>query len=602
MSDTWQPIPPAEHERRAQRRVLWTGRVLIACLSLILLALLVRVGQLQIQPSPRVVRLLENQQSTADLTARRGALLDRRGRVLAATRVAQRLFVDPALIVDRNTFSERVGYGLGYDPTQIDRALHEHSRSRYIVIDPRMDDAKAEACHDLDVPGLATEPVLVRDYPQGPLAGQLLGFVGAAGQGLEGLELAWQRRLTGSPGSYGFLRDARRRTMWAQNGSYQPHDDGQSVRLSLDITIQALAEQKLTEAVERYGAESGQMIVMDPATGEILAMANYPLLDPNHFGQADPALRRNRCVTDVFEPGSIFKPFVWAALTERGVAQPEEMFDCTEAGVWRSSQGRRLRDAHGLGELTWDDVLVKSSNIGMAMAAERITVEQLHAIVESYGFGQTTGSTLPGELPGLVNPLKRWNHYSQTSIPMGQEIGVTGLQVVRAFCALANGGLLPTPTIEALDPATNPGPPPQRRVLGRAAADHTRAVLRRVVTEGTGRKADSELYELFGKTGTAQLPDFINGGYHQDQYVSSFLAGAPADQPRLVIGCFIHKPDRKKGHYGGTVAAPAVMEVMEQALLYLGVPPQVTADEVNQEIPQGSFGARTDSVATRVAP
>lgn len=559
-------------------RAMWVGRVLMATLTVLLVALLARVVQLQAAPPETISELLNSQQSASALMGRRGALLDREGRPLASTRVSKRLFVDPALIVDRGIFSERVAYNLDYDPVAIEKAVAARSRSRYVVIDQRLDEARLAKLDSLDLPGLATEAILVRDYPQGRLAGQLVGFVGRDGDGLEGLERQFDDRLKSQTGRLAYLRDAKRKPLWVESEGYRPQADGQTIRLSIDLSIQAMAQQQLEAAVEKFRAAAGQMIVMDPRTGEVLAMANYPTFDPAKFSELPAEQRRNRAVTDVFEPGSIFKPFVWAALTETGVMRPGQKVDCTLEGVWRTPYGRRLRDAHPEGLITWDEVLVQSSNIGMAKAAEKITPEQLHTIVRAFGFGVPTGSGLPGESPGLLNPLAQWTRYSQSSIPMGQEIGVTGMQIVRAFCTIANDGYLITPTIEAVDYNAEQALI-QERLLSPSIAMHTRTVLGRTVEEGTGRHAKSKLYDLFGKTGTAQLPDAVNGGYHQDRYVSSFLGGAPLDKPRLVIGCFIQDPDRSIGHYGGLVAAPAVKEVLEQSLLYLGVPPKAVEEE-----------------------
>jgi len=562
----------AAESQRSARRVLWVGRVMICMVTVLLLGLLLRVAQLQTRPVAGVAELLDSQVSHGQIVARRAELFDRHGRPMAITRIAHRLFVDPALIADRNTFSEDVGYSLGYDPAWVERTIAARNQSRYVVLDQELSDARLAKFHELSLPGLAIEPVPARAYPLGPLAGQLIGFVGRDGGGLDGLERAWDDRLRSEDGRFAFVRDHRRRPLWVKPASYTPQQDARAIRLSIDANIQSIAERVLGRTVDHYHAESGVMVVMDPMTGEVLAMANYPLFDANHFADAPAAARRNRAVTDVFEPGSIFKPLVWAGITELRAMEPDQKVDCTTAGVWRTPYGRRLRDAHGIGTVTWEGVLIQSSNIGMAKGAEQITPKQLHGIVSRFGFGETTGSGLPGEIDGLVNPLPEWTRYSQSSIPMGQEIAVTGLQMVRAFCTLANGGYLVTPTIQALGPTPDASRPPAQRVLSPHVAALTRNVLRRTVVEGTGRRADSELYALFGKTGTAQLPDFERGGYHQDRYVSSFLAGAPVDDPRLVIGCFIRNPDKKIGHYGGLVAAPAVMQVMEQSLQYLGVP------------------------------
>ena len=561
-----------EHEE-AGRRVLVVGRVLVGLITVAMIGLLGRVIQLQTQPHRRVAAQIDTQRSRVALHPRRGSLLDRRGRELAISHLARRLFVDPQIIEDPNTFSEVVGYRLGYDPAALERKLSPHAAGRYVVIDPRLDDRRVAIMKEMRLRGLAVERFSVREYPQGAIAGQVIGFVGVDGKGLEGLECSLDSRLTGQVGRLSYLRDARMRPLWVDRAGYRPPADGQAVVLSLDATIQLMAEERLQKACEEFKAESGQMVVMDPHTGELLAMANYPFFDPNRFGRSEPDARRNRCVTDVFEPGSTFKAFVWAAATEAGFAKPDELIDTTKAGYYVTPKGRGLHDVHGHGKITWDEVLVRSSNIGMAIVGQRMDIGRMHAAVRAFGFGSPTGSGLPGEIGGLVRPARQWNHYSITSVPMGQEVAVTALQLARGYSAIANGGHLVTPTIQVRGSGAD-AVPIYERVLSTAVATHTRRVLRRVVTEGTGRRANSTIYSIFGKTGTAQVADHVNGGYLEDQYVSSFVGGAPLDEPRVVVVCSIHRPDVSIAHHGGTVAGPAVRDVIEQALVYLGIPPE----------------------------
>jgi len=553
--------------RAGERRALTVGRIVVVGITIAMLAVLVRVGQLQLRPADRVRELIDSQRSSARLLARRGNLLDRQGRVIAATRTANRLFVDPLLIEDPNTFSEHVGYGLGYDPAWIEKRMDSSTSQRYVVIDKQLSAQREARLKEMDLSGLATEVRLVRDYPQGELAGQLVGFVGLDGRGLEGLELALDPVLLGEDGSMRYWRDARRRPLWVRQGNYQPPADGPAVTLSLDLVVQTFAEKELSRTCHEYGAPSGQMIVMDPFTGEILAMANFPFFSPDDSGNGDADLRRNRCVTDVFEPGSAFKPFVWAAATEAGLAQIEEQIDCQQ-GFWVSPKGRRLHDAHGYGPLTWEYVLVKSSNIGMATVGLRLGARRMHTAVRAFGFGAGTDSGLPGEVTGLVNPVETWTHYSVTSVPMGQEIAVTALQLARGFCAFANGGMLVTPTIQRLSDGRDQLV--YDRILSARTANTTRRALRHVVTDGTGRKAKHSVYQIFGKTGTAQVPG--PGGYLPDQYTAVFVCGAPVADPRIVVACVIHRPDKSKGYYGGIVAAPAAVSVVDQTLAYMGVP------------------------------
>lgn len=568
--------PHADTGTWGHRRVLWAGRVYLVLVTLAMVGLLARVIQLQTHPPEPITQQVNSQHGRTTLLARRGNLIDRRGRLLATTRLAKRLFVDPALVAEPNTFAERVGYELAYDPAWIAKQIGLRPHRRYVVIDQRLNEPRLTTLKHLRLAGLATQSYAVRDYPQGSLAGQVIGVVGVDDVGLEGLERVLDRRLRGCAGQMGYLRDARLRPLWVETSDYQPPVDGHAVQLSLDIQIQAIAQKHLAQACTDFRAPSGQMIVMDPHTGQILAMANHPSFDPNQLTRSSPDLRRNRCVTDVFEPGSTFKPFVWAVATQDGLAQPQTRIDTTESGVFKTARGRLLHDVRGHGRITWDEVLVHSSNIGMAKVCQHMTSQRMHTAVRAFGFGKVTGSGLPGEVAGIVNPVDRWNYYSVTSVPMGQEIAVTPLQLVTAFSAIANGGYLMTPTVllpGASGGNADPDTPILERVLDPAVADHTRLVLRRVVVEGTGHRAESRFYTIFGKTGTAQVADRTNGGYLQDQYVSSFLAGAPLERPRVVVICAIHRPDKSLGHHGGTVAAPAVRHVIEQTLAYLGLPP-----------------------------
>jgi len=576
--------PPEDRgalKQKRGRRLSWTARTVVICLTIAFVGLLGRVYQLQAYPDRHIKALQDSQIGTAHMAAMRGGLVDRTGRVLAATRVGYRLFCDPLFIEDRTVFAETVAYELGYNPVEIDMKLSGRSHKRYVLLDDRMNDEQVDRFKALDLPGIYIEPITVRDYPQGSLAGTLLGFVGRDGDGLEGLERYWEERLLAKPGSFKFMRDYKRRRMWVNGQDYVPFEDGENIRLAIDAYIQRICEQELKATIEQFGAKSGQLIVMQPNTGEVLAIATFPTYDPNHFGDVEDEQRRNRPVTDVFEPGSIFKPFVWAGLTEMKAARPNERIDTTTSGVWVMPNGRSLRDVRGKGMITWHEILKYSSNIGMAKVAARVDIEDVYNIMRSFGFGQPTGIDLPGEVGGLLtmHEHRGAQSYSHGSWPMGQEIGVTGIQMVRAMCVLANGGVMVEPRIEAWRPAddgqaiTSP-----QRVVSPRTAEATVYAMRDAVVDGTGKKANSPYYDLFGKTGTAQLPNFESGGYHQDRYVSSFLGGAPVDKPRLVVGCFIQDPDRSIGHYGGVVAAPAVRNVIERSLIYLGVPTNPGAD------------------------
>lgn len=573
---------PARAAASPATRVLVVGRIMIGLISLVLLALIGRVIVLQTTPPAPIAELIGSQFSRTPLPARRGALVDVRGRLIAATRVAHTLFVDPALIEDPGTFSEYVGYSLNYDPASVEQKIAMRPDSRFVVIDPRLSDERLARLGSFSLSGLATAPRLVRDYPQGPLAAHVIGFVGADNIGLEGLERTLDPQLRGSDGQIRYLRDARCRPLWVEPRDYHPNADGQNVRLTLDLAIQQIVEEELAATVAQFRASGGQVIVLRPATGEILAMANHPAFDPNAFDRVPPDQRRNRCVTDVYEPGSIFKPFMWAAITDTGLMKPTDRVDTTDSGFWVAPFGRRIRDVRGHGLCSWEEVLVYSSNIGMAIGGLKVRHSQLRDAVLRFGFGAPTGSKLPGEVGGMVTAARKWSNYSQTSVTMGYEIGVTALQLTAAFAALANHGRYVAPTILA-DAVDDPARPAHQAVSPEAAAA-TRRAMARVVEEGTGKKARSDLYPIYGKTGTAHVPIIGGRGYLPDQYVSSFLAGAPLDDPQIVVLCSIHRPDKSIGHYGGTVAAPAVKNIIERTLVYLGVPARTTPSPRNDRI------------------
>ncbi|MCC7409253.1 MAG: penicillin-binding protein 2 [Phycisphaeraceae bacterium] len=535
-----------------------------------------RVIHLQNNPPQPIAERVGMQHGTIPLIARRGTLLDRKGRVLASTGVAWKLFADSQIIGDPVAFAQKVGQELDYPATPMAKAIIDKLGSRFIVLDPEMDDVKASKVLDLRLPGLGRQMYLERHYPMKTLAGQLIGFVGTDDKGLEGLERYFNAELTATPGQVDYVRAANRRPLWIQPAGYQLPQTASAVRLSLDVAVQAIAEEELEAACRKFEGKSGQLIVMDPSTGEILAMANYPFFDPGSFETSKPDARRNRCITDVFEPGSIFKPFVWAVATERGTARPTELIDCHN-GLYVTPIGRRLRDAHPYGLLTWESVLIKSSNIGMAVVGQRMGNTALFSAIRSFGFGLNTGSKLPGESAGMVRPLRSWGHYSETSVPMGQEIGVTAMQLVRGMAILANDGQTVVPTVLLKDP-DDPSIPEltvREQAIKPQTAKQVRQILRRVVVEGTGRQAASELYSIWGKTGTAQIADHKRGGYLEGAYVGSFLGGAPLDHPRIVVGCFIHRPNPSKGYYGGTISAPAVKNVIDRTLIYLNQAPDL---------------------------
>lgn len=554
--------------------------LVLAAMFAALGALATRVCLLQTTQRPRLVSWLDRQcLAERPWTARRGFLLDRRGRVLAGTREQPSLFADPQLIDDPAAAARALAPILGVGPQAVYERIVSRPGGRFVWLARLLDETQAAAVRDLKRPGLGVVNEPHRVYPCGMLAAHVLGFVGRDGAGLEGIEAGYEKWLAGVDGHKKILHDAARRTLCLLADESQPPRNGHHVILTIDSVIQSYLEEALAAGVSRHEAESGVGVVMDPRTGEVLALACVPTYDPTHFSLAPAAARRNRVLTDPVEPGSTFKPFVACAALAEGLAGLEDEIFCHN-GLYVSGR-RTLHDVHPWGRLTFEEVVAKSSNIGMAIIGERVGNETMYRYLRAFGCGQRTGIDLPGESTGILLPLARWNSYSTTSIPIGQEVAVTPIQLIAALCAIVNDGVLLRPrvvrailapdgrAVEQWDWAV-----PVRRVIPRDVA-HTmaRRVLVAVVNTGTGKRAALPDHQVLGKTGTAQIPYKDRRGYEPDAYLAAFMGAAPADDPRAAILVMIRKPNPRLGYYGGRVSAPVAREVLEKTLAYLQVPP-----------------------------
>ncbi len=554
----------------------------------------------------------------------RGAVVDARGRPLATTVEAYSVFADPVFIRRTHGAEWRVGRAaagphdaavalssvadgtashslhaalyanararhvwdrladaIAVDPEFIQRKLRRNADRRFVWLKRRADAATKELVRELGIPGIGVIPESKRCYPTGDLTVHVVGSVGSENQGLCGLEYLLDNRLRGSEGRRVVRVDAKRRPVGAGSEGYEPARDGQVVVLNLDLTVQMFARQALVEAVETFGAKGGSAVVMNPQTGELLALVNHPSFEPGQLAEAEPYARRNRVLTDPYEPGSTFKCFIASAALEAGVVRPGEEIFCHNG--LHFIRGRRLRDVSPHGNLAFEEVVIRSSNIGMGIIGDRMGAERLHRALERFGFGRPTGILLPGEGKGLVHPLDQWSAWSPTSVAMGYEVLVTPLQLLTAFSAIANHGVLMKPRLvgRAYGPdgevlADLSTPVRLRRVLTRETADFMRRrVLRRVVADahGTGRRAAIPGYRVFGKTGTAKKGNPDGPGYSDRLYVASFVGAAPLENPRVAALVVVDEPDASISYYGGTVAAPAVKQILERTLPYLGVPP-----------------------------
>jgi cell division protein FtsI (penicillin-binding protein 3) len=492
------------------------------------------------------------------------------------------LFLDRGYAANRARAAEQLGPLLHLEPGEIDRLIAEHPDKHFVYLKRRVDRETRDQIEALRLWGIGNVSDGKRNHPAGQLAVHVLGTTGYDNEGTDKLELSQDRRLRGESGHRNVEMDGHRRMIWIDPEGFQPVQDGQVLQLTLDMAVQSFAEEAIRDAVAKYRAKGASCLVMDPQSCEVLAMANYPTFNPDDFAKAPAYAVRNRLLTDPYEPGSTFKSFISSVALEEGVVHKGEQFDCT--GPY-CVNGRRLTDSHPYGMLTFENVVIKSSNIGMAKIGIRMGNDRLYEAVKRFGFGEPTGLGLPGEGHGQVHPLHKWTKLSASSIPMGYEVLVTPLQMVTAWCAIANGGTLLKPhLLKAVYGADGrlvedlAVPAPVRRVLRQDTADYMRReVFRGVVLDGTGRDAFKGCpYRVFGKTGTAKKRDPHGKGYSSDLFVGSFIGGAPLEHPRLVVFVSLDEPDRSLAYYGGTVAAPAVREILEKSLGYLHVPADQT--------------------------
>jgi len=518
----------------------------------------------------------------------RGSILDARLRILAGSVEVESVFADPGVIHDPGEAAVQVAPLLDMPRDEVYRKLTARSESRFVWLKRHVSPEEAKSIRKLRFYGVGLIAEGQRRYPNGPLAAHVVGPVGREQQGLEGLEKLYDERLAGRDGEAYVLADRQRRPIWSEPDQFVPAEDGQHLILTIDAAIQAFAEEGLAEACETFQAKSGCAIVMDPHTGAILAMANSPTFDPARYGEFSAESRRNRAVTDAYPPGSTIKPFIAAMALERGFVHLGETIYC-EDGYWAE---QRLHDAgHNYGDLTFEMIVIKSSNVGMAKIGVRMGNGALYDALARFGFGRETGVFLPGETGGTVYPVGRWTKYSTSRVAFGQEFTATPLQLVTAFSSFANGGKMLRPKIlrgvmdsrgrVVLDLS-------EPEAVGVAmTADTARTMVRQflepVIQIGTGKQCRIPGYRVFGKTGTGQLVDPETGEMSHTRYVSSFLAAAPADDARAVVLVLVNEPDRSLGYFGGTVAAPAARRILEQTLEYLGVPR--TEDKRPQPVP-----------------
>ena len=529
--------------------------------ALILAALWLRAGQVQLLQGGRLNALASRQNLAAEFErGERGRIIERNGHLLATSVEAKSVYVRPLEVEDEHRTAAVLGKLLGLSPKAV---LKDFGAKRnFVWIKRQIRDAEAAEVAKADLPGVYLTSEYTRMYPNGRLAGQVLGFVDVDGHGLEGIERAFDSRLAERQAQFVVQRDASGRRLYLDAQGREVDINGLPVRLTIDARIQDAAEQALAEAVKKHEAKAGVALVVTVANGEVLALANYPFFNPNQSRQTPPELRRDRASLDLWEPGSTLKPFLFAAALEEKVVTPDKLVDC-EAGKFRVAD-RIIRDTHPYRWLEVRDVLKYSSNIGSAKIGQALGAGNYHGYLSRLGFGGLPGLEVLSESPGMLRPAREWSELDLSVISFGQGIGVTALQMAKAYLCLANKGVLKSLRL-VLDPVGEDKEP--ARVFSQATVEEVLSMMRSVVEgDGTGKKARIAGISMAGKTGTAQKPS-KTGGYGQE-HMASFVGLLPGEAPELLVLVVVDEP--KGSIYGGDVAAPVVRDIALRTLAYWG--------------------------------
>jgi cell division protein FtsI (penicillin-binding protein 3) len=511
-------------------------------------------------------------QKTVSLEGARGMIVDRHGKILAMNVEVQSVFGVPNTVDSPIKTARQLSPILHVKTDELERKLRQDRR--FVWLARKLDPEQGRRLDRLSLDGIGVVMEGRRFYPKGPLLAHVLGFSGMDGEGLEGVEHRYEPYLHGEKRMMVLQRDAFGHTVFPKGMMERSPTPGHSLTLTIDEVVQYIVERELEDAVGRARAKSGTMIVLDPKTGAVLAMAVSPRFDPNAVSALNPDRWRNRALTDAYEPGSTMKAMMAAAAIEERVVRPNTMVFGEHGRM--TVANTVIHDHERLGWISFAQVIQKSSNIGAAKTGMALGEHRLYRYLQAFGFGQRTEIDLPGEGVGLVRDPKDWGRRSVASISIGQEIGVTPLQMVSAVAAIANDGMLMKPyVVSEIRDADNHilrQVPPQakRRVISRETARSVTKILEGVVTDGTGTNAAIPGFRVAGKTGTAQKIDPRTGAYSASRFVASFAGYAPADNPQLAMIVVIDEP--LGDTQGGAVAAPVFSRVGEQVLSYLGVP------------------------------
>src|SRR5215813_14004695 len=548
------------------------------CVALGLLLWMFAIGarlvELQIHQHDDLASRARNQQlSSIETAATRGQVLDRQGRELARSLDTESFYADPSEIKNVSMTATRIAALTGQDRGELVQRLSDAqaANKKFVWIVRRVEMERASKLDALELPGVYSRREPKRYYPNDSLAAHVLGFVGTDEIGLSGIEQYYNEKIRGEAGKVFLEIDRERRPF--ESYEVQPHP-GQTVVLTIDQVIQYRTEQALSAALERTHAKSATAVVMDPHTGEILALANAPSFDPNQPASNTAETRINGALQNIYEPGSTFKIVAYSAAIEKGLVKPEDKIDCQMGQI--TVAGRLIHDGHAYGVLTVADALAKSSNVGAIKLGLLVGNESMYDYMKKLGFGSRTGIDLAGESPGLLRSLNRWQPSSIGSLAIGQEVGVTALQMASAYCVLANNGTWVRPHVvrEMRSPdgsVTFQAKIESRNVLRAETTAALRNMLEGVTLRGTAKRAQLDGYTAAGKTGTAQKIDPRTRAYSSTKFIGSFVGFAPVSNPAVVIIVVIDEPTG--AYHGGDVAAPVFREIAEQILPELNVTP-----------------------------
>ena len=569
----------AKNSPNPSRRLYYLGGFFVCWL----LAITLRLVALQVvHYGDWMQRASRQQQRSIEVSPRRGIIYDRNGHELAMSINVDSVFAVPSEIPDPDNTAALIGRVLRMPAVEI--AAKIKSSRNFTWIARKVDAEESQRLRAMNLRGIYFEKEPKRFYPKRDLAAQTLGYVGVDDEGLGGIEHAFDQQLRGKPGRMQIAMDARRK--WLGRVEKNP-DPGENVVLTIDEKIQYIAERELEQAMHDTQAESGTVVVQNPKSGEILALASRPTFNPNVFKDVAPPALKNRAVSDIFEPGSVFKIVTYSAALDEQLIRPEDPIDC-QGGVITLS-GIRIHDLHKMGVVPVSEALAHSSDVAAVKVGMKLGDDRFYSYIHNYGFGQQTGIELPGETRGMAKPANRWSKVSIGAISIGQEVGVTPLQLVSMVSTVANDGVYTPPRIVAgvLPPKSTPQtltfkPPQQRRVISTLTAAEMKKMLEGVVLFGTARRAILDGYTSAGKTGTAQKVDPNTGTYSKTKYVATFAGFAPVNNPAVTIVVTL---DSAKGlHQGGQISAPVFRGIAQQVLAYLNVPHDVALDPKRLQI------------------